>query len=70
MSKNFKFHPDDYLISITFDDVITAVNCNEEIRDREAVIRVYKEILKEAMINAFSSLTDNMESVLKELNKE
>ena len=70
MSKPFTFHPDDFLISITFDDVITAVNCNEETMDRETVIRVYKEILKEAMINAFSNLTDNMDNVLKELNKE
>lgn len=62
------FCREDALICIDFDDVITAVECNEKDYTEETVNRVFNEILKEAVTNAREDLKAKMEDILRELN--
>jgi hypothetical protein len=59
-----KFNRYDNLISIDFDDIITAVQCNEKEYTKEAVNRVFNEVLKTAMEDARHELKSNMDKIL------
>ena len=61
------FNRYDSLISIDFDDVITAVESNEKEYTEEAINRVFNEILKTALEDARYELKDKMNDILKAL---
>lgn len=64
MFKN-KFNINDNLISISFDDLITAVHCNEKIISEDAVRKVFRELTSQALLDAKYSLDENIKDILK-----
>ena len=61
------FNRYDSLISLDFDDIITAVKSNEKEYTEEAINRVFNEILKTALEDARYELKDKMNDILKAL---
>lgn len=57
---------DSILSGISFDDLITALQCNEKTIDKAAVTRVFNELLKLELENARFTLKKNMDFILKE----
>ena len=65
------FHPkDDLLRGMTFEELITTVESNEKVRDKNSVMKVYREILSANQKDALSELRSNMDAIVKILNKE
>lgn len=64
MFKN-KFCKHDSLISITYDDIITAIQCNEKTINKDTVKKVYNELIQTALKDARFELNRNIEDILK-----
>lgn len=63
------FNRYDGLISIDFDDIITAVESNEKEYTEEAVWHVFSEILQTALQDAKHELNTKMAYILNELGE-
>jgi hypothetical protein len=62
-----KFCIHDSLISISFDDIITATLSNEKVINEKAVNKVFNEILKAQITDAKHDLKKHMPDILKTL---
>jgi hypothetical protein len=60
---------DSIISGITFDDLITTLQCNEQTIDKAAVTRVFNEILKIQMADAREILKQNMDFILEEAKR-
>jgi len=68
--KNFINRHDNILHSITYDDIITAVQSNEPEINEKAVKKVFNEILETALQDAKYSLKHDMEFILNECKED
>ena len=59
---------DEILVGITFESLITAVQSNERLVNKQTVKRVYKELLAEILDLAKWTLDSKMDFILKELD--
>jgi hypothetical protein len=64
------FNTKDVLLqSITYENLINTIYCNEKTKDKEAVKRVFNELLKIVTTEAKIMLKNNMNNILKELEE-
>ena len=57
---------DDLIAGITLENLIITLQSNEETIDRDAVLKVFNELIRDNMDDARSLLHENMELIIKE----
>ena len=56
---------DGLLQGFTFEDLITAIHCNEPVKDEAAVRKVVAELLEEQITNMYELLEYNMDEIIE-----
>ena len=74
MDKQWKLgedmHPNDNIFDpITFEQIITALHCNERVIDGDAVLKVVREIMDSRIQDFHYLLGNNMQEIIAEAAK-
>lgn len=74
MEKQWKLgedmHPNDCIFDpITFEQIITALHCNERVIDEHAVLKVVREIMDSRVQDFHYLVTNNMQEIIAEAEK-
>jgi hypothetical protein len=71
MNKEKNIHVLDSLFNgFTFEDLLTAIQCNEKIIDKTTIKKVFNELLEENLRNAKALLNQNIDKILEVLSNE
>jgi hypothetical protein len=56
---------DDLLQGFTYEDLLTAIHCNEPVKDETTVRKIVAELLEEQLTNMYELLEYNIDEIIK-----
>jgi hypothetical protein len=59
------YHPDDTLICITYQELITTLHCNEKIINEQTVLKVFNDIVNQKRLSALQDVDFHKSDIAK-----